>query len=401
MPIPRRPEPGGECDSVLRTMGTLLLLYNSPRVRRYFETLARQLPDATLPQLHCVVRRVGVAWRPRAVAPATVAAIIDYGMRRKRARPHFGPARLALYRALYSAAARLHYRHALQLIDREQPVAVGVWGGNAVDVMAVVCATRDRGLPCIRFENGTLPDTTQMDLAGVNADSSVPRDPAFYAARGGQWQTATAAAVVPRAPRRGKALLPVVALPARYVFVPFQVMLDSQVLLHSPWLASMEALFEAVQAAQLLLGARAPVVVFKEHPSCPRRYPLLHAQADASGGALRFANGNATGELIAGAQGVVTLNSSVGVESLLLGKPVLALGNAIYAIEGVALSARTVQALADWLGAVADDAAPQAPLRQAFLRYMADEQLLPGRHQAPTAAHMQRARDKLLQWGLA
>lgn len=204
MPIPRRPEPDGECDSVLRIMGTLLLLYNSPRVRRYFETLAHQLPGAALPQLHCVVRRVGVAWRPRAVAPATVAAIIDYGMRRKRARPQFGPARLALYRALYAAAARLHYRHALQLIDREQPVAVGVWGGNAVDVMAVVCATRDRGLPCIRFENGTLPDTTQMDLAGVNADSSVPRDPAFYAARGGTWQIATAAAVVPRAPRRDR-----------------------------------------------------------------------------------------------------------------------------------------------------------------------------------------------------
>ena len=154
------------------------------------------------------------------------------------------------------------------------------------------------------------------------------------------------------------------------------------------------------QAAQLLLGARAPVVVFKEHPCCPRRYPLLHAQAAASGGALRFANGNATGDLIAGAQGVVTLNSSVGVESLLLGKPVLALGNAIYAIDGVAQSARSVQALADWLGAVADDAKSQAPLRQAFLRYMADEQLLPGRHQAPTDQHIERARDKLVQWGL-
>lgn len=381
-------------------MGTLLLLYNSPRVRRYFEALARDLPGPALPQLRCVVRRVGVAWRPRHVAPATVASIIDYGMRRKRARPDHGPARLAFYRALYAAAARLHYRHALQLMDRERPVAVGVWGGNAVDVNAVVCATRDRGLPCIRFENGTLPDTTQMDLSGVNAESSVPRDPGFYAARGGSWQTATAAAVVPRAPRRGKAALPVVALPPAYVFVPFQVMLDSQVLLHSPWLTSMEALFDAVQAAQALLGAAAPVVVFKEHPSCPRRYPALHARAEASNGLLRFANGNATGELIAGALGVVTLNSSVGVESLLLGKPVLALGNAIYAIDGVAQSARSVQALAQWLGAVASGNAPPAQLRQAFLRYMADEQLLPGRHQAPTAAHMERARAKLVQWGL-
>jgi len=172
------------------------------------------------------------------------------------------------------------------------------------------------------------------------------------------------------------------------------------VLLHSPWLTSMEALFDAAQAAQALLGAAAPVVVFKEHPSCPRRYPALHARAEASNGLLRFANGNATGELIAGALGVVTLNSSVGVESLLLGKPVLALGNAIYAIDGVAQSARSVQALAQWLGVVASGNAPPAQLRQAFLRYMADEQLLPGRHQAPTAAHMERARAKLVQWGL-
>ena len=381
-------------------MGTLLLLYNSPRVRRYFDTLARELPGPALPALRCVVQRVGVAWRPRHVAASTVAQIVDYGLRRKRARPSMGPLRLAFYARVYAAAARLHYRHALGLIDRLQPVAVGVWGGNAVDVRAVECAARDRGLPCIRFENGTLPDTTQMDLEGVNARSSVPRDPAFYAARGGDWQTAAATAVVPRAPRRGKAQLPVVALPPRYVFVPFQVMLDSQVLLHSPWLASMEALFEAVAAAQALLGDRAPVVVFKEHPSCPRRYPALHARAAASGGLLRFANGNATGELIAGARGVATLNSSVGVESLLLGKPVLVLGEAVYAIDGVAASARSVPELAAWLGAVADGQPPAAPLRGAFLHYLATEQLLPGRHQAPTPAHIERARAKLLHWGL-
>jgi hypothetical protein len=31
---------------------------------------------------------------------------------------------------------------------------------------------------------------------------------------------------------------------------------------------------------------------------------------------------------------------------------------------------------------------------------MADEQLLPGKHQAPDAAHIERARAKLVQWGL-
>ena len=380
-------------------MHRVLFLYNSPRVRRYFATLAAQLPQAGGSDLQCRVRRVGVALWPRAVPAATVAAIIDYGLRRKRARTHYGPWRLAFYRALYSWAARAHYRHALGLLQGWRPAAVCVWGGNSVDVMAVVMAARATGTPCIRFENGFLPDTTQMDARGVNAESSLPREPVFYAQRGGQWQTGTAAQVVPRAPRRGKAQLPTVTLPPRYVFVPFQVMLDSQVLLHSPWLQDMAALFAAVTQAlteaAAALGGEAPVLVFKEHPSCPQRYPVLHAQAAASGGALLFANGNATGELIAGSLGVITLNSSVGVESLLLGKPVLALGNAVYGVPGVAESARSVSQIAQWLTAVASGAPPPAPLREAFLHYLAHDHLLPDRHQAPGPAHIAAAHRKL------
>ena len=376
-------------------MHRVLFLYNSPRVRRYFATLAEQLPDPSLPGLQCLVRRVGVALWPAAVPAATVEAIIDYGMRRKRARPDYGPWRLACYRALYRFAARAHYRFTLALLQRWQPAVVCVWGGNAVDVMAVVLAARATGTPCIRFENGFLPDTTQMDASGVNAGSSVPREPVFYRERGGQWQTGSAAQVVARAPRRGKAQLPTVTLPPRYVFIPFQVMLDSQVLLHSPWLQDMPALFAAVTEAAAALGGQAPVLVFKEHPSCPQRYPALHALAAASGGAVLFANGNATGELIAGALGVITINSSVGVESLLLGKPVLALGNAVYGVPDVTESARSVSQISSWLRAVAAGVAPPAPLREAFLQYLAHEHLLPDRHQAPGAAHIAAARRKL------
>jgi hypothetical protein len=66
-------------------------------VRRYFEVLARDLPVRRCRSCGVWVQRVGVAWRPRHVAPATVAAIIDYGMRRKRARLSMGPLRLAFH----------------------------------------------------------------------------------------------------------------------------------------------------------------------------------------------------------------------------------------------------------------------------------------------------------------
>jgi capsular polysaccharide export protein len=374
-------------------MRRILFLSNSPRVTRYFRTLAAQLPD-----FQCRVRRVGVRFGGVAAPPPeAVARIIDYGMRRKRARPHYGPLRLRVEQWLYGTAARAHYRHAAALIRDWQPQAVVVWGGNAVDVSAVVAATRDAGVPCWRLENGQLPATTQMDLQGVNAESSVPREPAFYAARGGEWQAQTASAVVPRAPRKGKQAASAVPLPTRYVFVPFQVMLDSQVLLHSPWITGMEQFFELLCAAQDAAGPQAPVLVIKEHPSCPRRYPALHAQAATRGGRVLFANGNATGDLIEGAAGVVTLNSSVGVESLLLGKPVLVLGNAVFDVEGVTTRARDVPGMAAWLAAVGAGTPPPAPLRGAFLAYLAQDYLLPDRHQAPGPAHIAAVRERLLR----
>ncbi|MFM1884884.1 MAG: hypothetical protein RL026_41 [Pseudomonadota bacterium] len=371
-------------------MRRLLFLANSPRTTRYFRALA-----AALPEYDCRVRRVGLAFSGAAPSRERVETIIDYGMRRKRARPHYGPRRIAVENWLYATAARAHYRHAAGLIRGWAPDAVCVWGGNAVDVNAVVAAAEDAGLPCWRFENGQLPATTQMDLQGVNARSSVPRDPAFYAARGGDWQPRRAADVVPRAPRKGKASMAAVSLPPRYVFVPFQVMLDSQVLLHSPWITSMEQFFEVLCAAQDAAGRDAPVLVIKEHPSCPRRYPGLHARAAARGGRVLFANGNATGGLIEGAEGVITLNSSVGVESLLLGKPVLALGDAVFGIDGVTARAQDVAGVAAWLSAVGRGAPPAAPLRGAFLAHLAEDYLVPERHQAPGTAHFAAVRARL------
>lgn len=363
-------------------MSRIVLFHNSPRVRRYFSALAENVSSSEL-----LLRNVwGRPGRLASPPSSTVAEIIDYGMRRKAARPSIGPVRLAAYRSLYATAARLHYGHVTTQIEKLRPDAVGVWGGNAVDARAVVAAAKAAGLPCFQFENGFLPDTTQMDSAGVNALGSVPRDPGFYRNRGGAFPAATAAQILPRRSDARRSAEPAIALPDSYVFVPFQVQYDSQVLLHSPWLGSMEALVEAVLAARRLAGPGAPIVVFKEHPSCSVRYDALRRHIGEDAGVL-FANGNPTGELIAGSRGVLTLNSTVGTEALMLAKPVLALGEAVYAIPGVAESARSIEAVANWLLAVASDAAPAAPLRESFLAFLAEEYLVPDRHQAPGPRH--------------
>lgn len=366
----------------------VLLVHNSPRVGRYFSRLASGI---TSPQIsRC---RVFARFRRGRLPSGTIDEIIDYGMRRKRARGHYGPARLAALETVYAAAARLHYDHVASAIVRSQPDVLGVWGGNAVDAKAVVVAARHAGLPCFRFENGFLPDTTQMDLRGVNVESSVPRDPEFYRSRGAS-SGPLPDRIVPRKPHRGKQKIAPIQLPERYVFVPFQVQLDSQILLHSPWIHGMRQFFEVLTESASRLGAAGPTLVFKEHPSCPEPYPDLHAQA-ASTERVYLANGNATEELIRNAVGVVTINSTVGTESLLLEKPVLALGNAVYEVAGVASSARTVDGVADWLDSVWGGHPPDAPLRRSFVQYLLEDYLVPGRHQQPGPSHIRAVEERL------
>lgn len=369
-------------------MRRVLLLYNSPRVKKYFSLLSSSIVS---PEVICR----GVSFRlSTSLAPArSVEEIMDYGMRRKEARAHYGPARLALFRRSYRVAAELHYNHAMQAIGRLRPDAVGVWGGNAVDARAVAVAARNAELPCFRFENGFLPNTTQMDARGVNAESSVPREEAFYLKRAKAADPEVPYAPSVRTPLRAKRGLSPAPLPERYLFVPFQVRLDSQVILHSPWIRDMHQLFDTVvRCARRVSGA--PALVFKEHPSCPMRYPVLHENASRLDD-VRFANGNPTEELIRNAAGVVTINSTVGAESLLLGKPVLALGNAVYEVPGVASSARSEDEVARWIEEVWTGCPPAAPLRNSYLRFLHDEYLVPDRHQDPGPRHIDAVRERL------
>ena len=57
--------------------------------------------------------------------------------------------------------------------------------------------------------------------------------------------------------------------------------------------------------------------------------------------------------LIEKAQAVITVNSTVGIESLLLSKPVIALGSACYGVKGVCLQANSELELLDLINNLA------------------------------------------------
>lgn len=359
------------------------LFYNTPKARRYFRALR-----AGLPKDEVALAPIGLA-NAMPLPASSVDWMTAYSVARKVARPHLSDARIRQHAQLLRRVARWHYAAVHQRMIAMQPDIVAVWGGQGVDTRAVRAAAAERGIPCMLFETGLLPATTTADTHGVNAENAVPRDPQFYARY-------TASADLPqRLVARREPEAAAEPLPARYAFVPFQVALDSQVLLYSPWIRSMAQLYWLLDS--VLREVPAPLhLVCKPHPNCSYPYAELRRHA-AHHPRLHIVDNHSCEALIRGAEGVLTLNSSVGIEALLLDRPVLCLGEACYAIPGVAQAARGPEAIQRWLGALAEGRTPSAPLRLPFLHWLANEYVIPGSHHAPHDAHFQTLRQRFVE----
>jgi capsular polysaccharide export protein len=366
----------------------VLLLHNTPKARRYFKAL-----QSGIPELDILTAPVGIRWHgPGKDLPADcLGQVCDYTMRRKWARERIPDWRLRALEHSHRRVARWHINDVWRRMESLQPDAVAVWGGQSVDVASALFVADRLGIQRYVFECGLLPNTTTCDPLGVNADNSVPRSPQFYA----QYNKPAAwpRSLLPRPSRR--AVDPAQRLPKRYIFIPLQVRLDSQVLLYSPWIRNMRHLVQVVlEAARDSLQHSDVELVFKRHPSCTHDYADLERLFKGLPYA-RFADGNSTQELIDKALAVVTINSTVGLESLLLNRPVVALGRACYAIPGVAAQARSVPELAQWMRMADAEELPVAPHREAFLNYLVNEYCIPTQHKAPTQAHLRAMAQRL------
>ncbi|THV15710.1 capsular polysaccharide export protein, LipB/KpsS family [Rhizobium rhizophilum] len=219
------------------------------------------------------------------------------------------------------------------------------------------------------LENGFFPGTSQADTAGINFDSTLPRDHAFYEWVADKISDERPQELVKR-PSKQKATNQV-ETPPRYMFVPMQVPSDMQILKHSPWISDMRHLYQVIYEQAERFPERHFVV--KEHPS----FPLSIQQQISRHPRILFANHNETRLLIEGAEAVLTVNSTVGLESLLLGKKVITLGNAPYNVEGMVLQCRNEQELHAALVAI-ESWTPNTTVINAFIRYVHNVFLLRG-----------------------
>lgn len=157
-------------------------------------------------------------------------------------------------------------------------------------------------------------------------------------------------------------------VPSPFYLFPLQLPGDYQIRRHAPG----GDLFRLVDATIASFADHAPAnsrLLFKIHPidnglsRWPNRIDLAarkHGVADR----VFVADGGDTDLLIAKSHGVVTINSTVGLTALAAGRPVIALGSAIYDVPGLTFQESLA---AFWQ----NPAAPDPDLFDAFTRALA------------------------------
>jgi capsular polysaccharide export protein len=246
---------------------------------------------------------------------------------KKPGRTGFGRAvKRLLLTGQYNWARRYFTRHP----DRVAVAWNGLTGGRKV----FLDAARDAGAPVLHAELAPLPSRITLDPAGVNAESSIPRDPAVFRALSGQGWREMGRDLTARASRRADVGQGASTLPETpFLFCPLQVPDDSQVRLFAGWCGDYAGFLAALTQAvgHLPEGWH---LRLKEHPSA--RVSLRDALAPLlSTGRALLDNETDSFAQLAASRGVVTLNSSMGLQAFFHDKPVVTIGEAFYALPGL------------------------------------------------------------------
>jgi len=315
--------------------------------------------------------------------------------------------RPVLLRQVY-AAIRYFYEY----INKNNIDLVCVWNGTLVPLAAATRVAKKLGRKTLFFENGYLPNTTTVDPKGVNNHNSlVGKPPSFYQKIELDQHKLQQLYVKPPAVRELKTRWyqrlvkkkpqgqpEPVELPKRYLFLPFQVHDDTQVLLHSPYIKTMRELIEcvipAVEKHNSNTGDDLWVVV-KEHPSDFGRTDYSDLKEKYKNSRVHFLRYYPTPELIKHAQGVITINSSVGIESLLSHKPVITLGNAFYNVSGLVKHIKEPHTLPEGLQFI--DTPVDTGLIDRFLYYLRYIYLAEGSWRQPDEKHFINVKTKIAE----
>lgn len=285
--------------------------------------------------------------------------------------------RTSVTRAIKRALLALQYNWARKLFSERPNIIAVCWNGLNGTRRVFMDGARDAGARRLFFELAPLPRRITVDPCGVNYANSLPRDITPYR----EWRSS-----VPYEPdswrEAGKGITqrspmqrPVEQESGRwpltdpFLFAPLQVPGDSQLRLFGGDFRTVEAFVGALceAASHLPTGWHLRV---KEHPSAA----LSIAKHFAGLSETRVVVDNVTDTFkqVAASYGIVTVNSSVGLEAMFFDKPVIAAGQCFWAIDGVAVSATTVEELCKYF-ANPSTVVFDYDSRDAFLGYLTQE----------------------------
>jgi capsular polysaccharide export protein len=291
---------------------------------------------------------------------------------------------LFLIRLVYGVRAYATYISYFSLIS-DQYNQIMFWSGMTFRQAIALEVAKLYSIRPIYVENGFMPNRIVVDKKGVNYYNAVPRDREFFASYHND--KILPDTLLPRKPKNAKKFenIEKLPLPQKFIFVPFQLDYDTQIMLFSPWIKDMTILFETMENIAQNITIQ---FVFKEHPTSIKEYPKLHEKTRNSSNVM-FANGYSTQELIEQSQAVITINSTVGIESLLLGKKVITLGEAFYNIDGIVMHATDQKQLEQILISL-DDWNLDFALVENFLKYLYDDYLIEGSFEHSTPKQMEK-----------
>ncbi len=261
---------------------------------------------------------------------------------RKFNNPILSWAQRKLYEWQYNGA-RKYFR------DRSEVVAVA-WNGLNGSRYAFMVGAFDAGNKRLFFEEAPLPNRITVDPVGVNFTNSLPRKISPYL----DWMSNTN--ISPNAWRKvGKKItqripstLPkesaIVAPPLSepFLFVPLQVPNDSQLRVYGGNFCTVDCFIQAIFEASKALPSGWHMRV-KAHPSSQESIDVHFL--NKNGASVFLDNTTDTFKQVAASRGVITVNSSVGLEAMFYDKPVIATGKCFWGIQGVAYTASTTKAL--------------------------------------------------------
>ena len=290
--------------------------------------------------------------------------------------------RLPIFRRLHRWLLALQYNGWCRLFQQNTNTVAMCWNGTEGRRKLFCEAAKRSGVKILFLELSPLPGYLCCDPVGINFNNSLPRHKDFYL----KWLEGKNVPIdskrwihlrekiVPRAvhrKHRKSQQQPHSSIPKnKFVFCPLQVPSDSQVRTHGNWIQGVPHMVEVLHQASRHLPDDWSLLL-KEHPSAKVR--LSHFPTDKQ---FKWVNDLPTFDLVKSCNGVITLNSSVGLQAFLYHCPVLVLGDAFYDFHPMAIKVLNQNHL-NKLISQPDTWNFDSCVREAFLGYLTEVYYLP------------------------